>query len=124
MILSSYKQYEKYLNLLEDQKRYPQQKEIKGRKAGVSFSGIEIASPDGGSIPMFVSRFVPADEMFFLNSNHLELHLRPGGFEWFDEDGRVFLRNSTLDQYDARYGGYGQTFFNPHFQGYLHSLAV
>jgi hypothetical protein len=76
-----------------------------------------------GAIPVIASRFVPADEMFFLNDDHIELHLRPGGMEWFDEDGTVFLRE-TGDSYEARYGGYGQTFINPHFQGYLHTLAT
>ena len=118
MILTSYNQYIKLLNLLEDQKRFP----IPARRADVSFEAVQIMTPEG-AIPVIASRFVPADEMFFLNDDHMELHLRPGGFEWFEDDGTVFLREAT-DSYAARYGGYGQFFVNPHFQGYLHTLAV
>ena len=122
LILSSFHQYIKLLNLLEDQKRYNLPARDKKFKGQISFSAIEYISPDG-PIPVIPSRFVDSDKMYFLNDNHLELHLRPGGLEWFDEDGTVFLREST-DSYEARYGGYGQFFVNPHFQGYLHTLAV
>ena len=121
LVLTSHKQYIKLLNKLEDAKMYV---DVKARTdADISFSGIQIATPSG-AIPVLTSRFIPDAEMFFLNDDHLELHLRPGGFEWFNDDGTVFLRNATADQYDARYGGYGQTFINPHFQGYLYDLAV
>jgi hypothetical protein len=76
-----------------------------------------------GELPVLTSRFIDSDKMYFLNDDQLELHLRPGGFEWFDEDGTVFLREAS-DSYEARYGGYGQSFINPHFQGYLYGLQV
>jgi hypothetical protein len=69
------------------------------------------------------SRFVSDEKMLFLNDKHIELACRPGGFEWFDEDGTVFLRESG-DSYEARYGGYCDLFINPHFQGQLDNLAV
>lgn len=121
LMMLSYHQYTKLLNLLEDHKRYPlpARGELKGV---VSFKTIVYASPDG-DIPVVMSRFMDSDEIFLLNDNHISLHLRPGGFEWFDEDGTVFLRESG-DSYEARYGGYGQLYINPHFQGRLHSLAV
>ena len=118
MILCHHHQYIKLLNLLEDQKRY----NVPSRKGEFSFSALSFMSADG-EIPVLTSRFIDSDKMFFLNDDHLELHLRPGGFEWFDEDGTVFLRETT-DSYEARYGGYGQSFINPHFQGYLYGLAV
>lgn len=121
MILTSYHQYTKLLNLLEDHKRYPLP--AKGKLKGViSFQTIVYASPDG-DIPVVMSRFMDSDKIFFLNDKHISLHLRPGGFEWFDEDGTVFLRESG-DSYEARYGGYGQFYINPHFQGYLYGLQV
>lgn len=120
-ILSSYKQFRKLLDLLEDQKRYALPARDKKFKATISFAGVEYMSADG-AIPVFASRYVDDDKMYFLNDDHIELHLRPGGFEWFDEDGTVFLRESS-DSYEARYGGYGELFVNPHFQGYLHNLA-
>ena len=76
-----------------------------------------------GAIPVIASRFVSDEKMLFLNTKHIELCNRPGGFEWFDEDGTVFLRESG-DSYEARYGGYADFFVNPHFQGQLDNLAV
>ena len=121
MILMGHHQYIKFLNLLEDQKSYnlPAKGKFKGQ---VSFSAIEFLSADG-AIPVLMSRFIDSDKVYFLNDKHIEMCLRPGGFEWFDDDGTVFLREST-DSYEARYGGYGQLFVNPHFQGYLYGLAV
>ena len=119
---NSYHQYIKLLNLLEDQKVYNLPARDAKFKGQISFSAIEYISPDG-KIPVVPSRFMDSDEIFFLNDNHLELHCRPGGFEWFDEDGTVFLREST-DSYEARYGGYAEMFANPHFHGRLHTLAV
>jgi len=118
-LLSSYKQYLKILNFLEDHKTY----NLPGKsdKFTISYKGVAVMTPDG-EIPLFSSKYVEDDEIYFLNDKHMNLHLRPGGFEWFDEDGTVFLRGSG-DAYDARYGGYGQFFCNPHFQGYLYGLA-
>lgn len=122
MIVTSYKQYIALLNLLEDQKRYDLPARDKRFKASVSFSGIEFMSADG-AIPVFPDRFCPDEKMYFLNDDKIEYRLRPGGFEWFDEDGTVFLRQAASDSYEARYGGYGQLFINPHFQGLLDNLA-
>jgi len=122
MILASYAQYIKLLNLLEDHKRYQLPARDKKFKGQISFSGVEYMSPDG-VIPVMASRFVSDEKMLFLNSNHIELCCRPGGFEWFDEDGTVFLRESG-DSYEARYGGYCDFFVNPHFQGQLDNLQL
>lgn len=122
MLLSSYHQFIKILNLLEDQKSYNLPARDKKYKGQISFSGIEFMSADG-AIPVIPDRFMDGDKIYALNSNHIELHMTPGGFEWFDEDGTVFLRDAT-DAYSARYGGYAELFVNPHFQGELHTLAV
>ena len=121
MILTSHHQLIKLLNLLEDHKRYnlPAKGKYKGQ---ISFSGVEYMSPDG-VIPVVASRFVSDEKMLFINTKHIELACRPGGFEWFDEDGTVFLREAA-DSYEARYGGYADLFINPHFQGQLDNLAV
>lgn len=122
LILSSYHQYIKILNLLEDQKSYNLPARDAKFKGQISFSAIEYISPDG-VLPIVPSRFMDSDQVFFLNDNHIELHCRPGGFEWFDEDGTVFLRETT-DSYEARYGGYAEEFVNPHFHGVLKALSV
>jgi len=121
LLLMSHHQFIKMLNLLEDQKTYNLPARDKKFKGQISFSAIEFMSADG-AIPVVPDRFMDSDKVFALNTKHIELHLTPGGFEWFDEDGTVFLRESG-DSYEARYGGYGELFVNPHFQGELHTLA-
>lgn len=122
MLLMSYHQFIKLLNLLEDQKSYNLPARDKKYKGQISFSAVEFMSADG-PIPCIPDRFMDADEVFALNSSHIELHCTKGGFEWFDEDGTVFLRDAAADSYSARYGGYSEVFVNPHFQGRLHTLA-
>jgi len=122
MLLMSYLQFIKLLNLLEDQKSYNLPARDKKYKGQISFAGVEFMSADG-PIPCVPDRFMDGDEVFALNTKHIELHCTKGGFEWFDEDGTVFLRDASADSYSARYGGYAELFVNPHFQGRLHTLA-
>lgn len=122
LILAPYHQYIKILNLMEDQKSVNIPVKDSNLKAQLSFSAIEYIGPDG-AIPIVPSRFMNSDEILILNDNHMELCLRPGGFDWFDEDGTVFLRDSG-DTYSARYGGYGQFFVNPHFQANITGLSM
>jgi len=122
LILMGHHQYIKFLNLLEDSKVYNLPARDKKFKGQVSFSAIEYIGPEG-KIPVVLSRFMDEDKVYALNEDHIEMCLRPGGFEWFSDDGSVFLREST-DSYEARYGGYGQLFVNPHFQGYLHNVGM
>jgi len=122
MIVTSYTQYIKFLNLLEDHKRYmiePRAKDLKGK---VSFTGLEFMSIKG-PVPVFFDRFVEDDRMYFLNDNYLELHHAPG-FGWFDDDGTVFLRKASSDNYEARYGGYLEFYIQPTFQGVIDGLST
>jgi hypothetical protein len=125
LIVCSFKQYEKILNLLEDQKRYTVQTRagLKSKSgADISFSGVEFMSVDG-PIGIFPERFVEDDTIYLLNDNHIHIHHRPD-FGWFDDDGTVFLRKYDADAYEARYGGYLQTYINPCFHGVITGLSV
>lgn len=122
MIVTSYVQIRKLLNLLEDQKQYvldPRSTDLKGK---ISFKGLEFMS-SMGPIPIFWDRFVGDDQMYFLNDDYITTYHRPG-FGWFDDDGTVFLRSSTEDAYGARYGGYLQNYIVPTFQGFMDGLAT
>lgn len=121
MIVTSYTQYRKLLNLLEDHKRYQLPARDAALKGVVSFSGIEFMSTRG-PIGVFADRFCDADRMYFLNDEQIEVHHRPG-FGWFDDDGTVFLRTSG-DAYEARYGGYYENYIVPSFQACLKGLAI
>ena len=120
VIVAPYEQFRKMLALMEDHKRYA----VPARylKAQLSFEGVEFMSVNG-PIGVFVDRFMPKSEVWFLNSDYIEVHHRPG-FGWFDDDGTVFLRSATSDEYEARYGGYYENFITPTFHGFLYGLAV
>jgi len=119
MIVCHYTQFRNILALLEDQKVYNlPNRNIKGN---LSFQGVEFMSTRG-PVGIFVDRFCPEDKIYFLNDNFIELHHRPD-FGWFDDDGTVFLRAADEDSYEARYGGYWQSFITPTAHGVISNLA-
>ena len=125
LLVCSYTQFEKILNILEDQKRYQVNTRagIKSKSgADISFSGVEFMSTSG-PVGIFPERFADEDKVYALNDNHIHIHHRPD-FGWFDDDGTVFLRQADLDGYEARYGGYLEIYINPAFQGVIEGLAV
>jgi len=125
LIVCSFKQYEKILNLLEDQKRYSVNTRagLKSKSgADISFSGVEFMSVDG-PIGIFPERFVEDDRIYLLNDSHIHIYHRPD-FGWFDDDGTVFLRKAGEDSYEARYGGYLEVYMNPCFHGVIKGLSI
>lgn len=128
-IVMSTKQMVKYLALLEDQKRYPQDCSIKsgrdsksGQAGTVSFPAIKFLTPKG-IIPIYSSAFLKDDEVLLPNLNKCSGHfVQQAG--WFDEDGAILGRIQDVDAYDARYGQYGELFWNPFFQSRIDGLAV
>lgn len=121
-IMTSYTQYRKILNFLEDHKVYnvdPRASELKGK---ISFSGIEYMS-DAGPIGIFADRMCEDDRVYAVNTDFITAHHRPD-FGWFDDDGTVFLRLATSDAYGARYGGYYENYIIPSFQGVVTGLAI
>lgn len=121
LIMCSFTQYRKLLNILEDQKQYivePRSPELVGK---VSFRGVEFMS-SAGPVGVFPERFIEDDRMYLLNDNFIQIHHRPD-FGWFDDDGSVFLRTSE-DSYEARFGGYLETYIVPPFHGVISGLAV
>lgn len=121
-IITSYTQYRKILNFLEDHKVYqvdPRASELKGK---ISFKGIEYIS-DSGPVGIFADRMCEDDRLYAVNTDFITAHHRPD-FGWFDDDGTVFLRQSTSDAYGARYGGYYQNYIIPTFQGVVTGLAT
>jgi hypothetical protein len=122
LIITSFTQFRKLLNLLEDQKEYivePRAEDLKGK---VSFRGVEFMSA-AGAVPVFPERFVENDRMYYINSDFIEIFHRPD-FGWFDDDGTIFLRTSTTDSYEARYGGYLESYIVPTFHGVRTGLAT
>jgi len=58
------------------------------------------------------------------NGKRLGIKSPSGNKLWFDDDGTVFLRKAGEDVYEARYGGYLQSYIVPSFHGVLTGLAV
>ena len=125
LIVTSYKQFEKLLNIFEDDKRYPipNRAGVKDKNGVViSFSGIQFMSTSG-PVAVVAERFCEDDRMYFLNDNYIEIYHRPD-FGWFDDDGTVFLRKASSDEYEARYGGYLQVYIDPNFHAVITALAT
>lgn len=125
LIITSYKQLQKLMLLFKDLKRIqiePRDQTLKGK---ISLSAIEFMGQNGKAVPMVADRFCDADRLYCLNDDHIEICHRPGGVEWFDDDGTVFLRDaSPSDSYSARYGGYLQVWINPQFHGVITGLKT
>lgn len=121
MILCHYKQYQKILAQLEDQKRIM----IKNRnvKGHMGFEGIEYVGQSGKPIALVTNRHADADKVYLLNTNYFDRLHRPD-FGWFDEDGTVFMRTQDEDEYEARYGGYWENAIVPTAQAVIYNLAL
>ncbi len=89
LIVTSYLQFEKLLNILEDQKQYTLEPRAKDLKGQISFNGISFMS-SRGAIGIFADRFCENDRMYFLNDDKIQIYHRPD-FGWFDDD----FNNST-----------------------------
>lgn len=126
LIMTSYKQFQNILALLEDHKTYflGNKNLVPGKELNglMSFKGVEFMSTRG-PIGIFTERFCDDDKIWFLNSEHIEVNHRPG-FGWFTEDKTVFLRLQDDDAYGARYGGYYENYIVPTTVGCLYDLAV
>jgi hypothetical protein len=122
LIVTSFKQYEKILNFIEDQKEYMIQPRAENLQGKISFSALKFMSASG-PIPIIPERFCEDDRLYALNDNYIYCHHRPD-FGWFDDDGTVFLRLNDSDAYGARYGGYYENYIIPPFQGVMTGLAT
>jgi hypothetical protein len=123
LIVCVFKQYQKMLALQENQKRYNLSPKDSKYAAQFSFDGLQFMST-AGIVPVVYDRFVKDDELWLLNDNYITCTMRPGGVQWFEEDGTVFLRDTGSDTYSARYGGYMELYVIPTFHGQIKNLAV
>lgn len=126
-------QYRKYLNLMEDLKRYPQNTVLKPRgnsrtssaaiaKSTIGFSGIEYVSSQG-VIPVLKNKMIRPNQLWAFNMDMVEA-AHAAAFGWFDKDGSILHMRENDDAYYARYGGFMEIKWNPLSQGRVHTLAV
>lgn len=127
-IITSYIQFEKLLNLMEDDKRYSitsvSPKGYENIKGVMSFTGVQFMS-SRGAINIFPDKFCEDDRMYFLNTDHIVYFRRPNS-GWVKEDigGNGYLRVAEEDQFEARLATYGQIFIAPTFHGRIKGLTT
>lgn len=125
MDVTSFVQYRKLLNQLEDQKRYMiVESRNSGPKGKFSFQALEFMS-DNGPIPIVAERFVEDDTFYSLNSDFIELHARPEG-GWIEDPttGQIFRASPVSDTWQARYAVYGELGIHPTPHGIMTGLTT
>lgn len=127
MFVTSFVQYRKLLNQLEDQKRYMiVESRNEGPKGKFSFQALEFMA-DTGPIPVIAERFVEDDTLYSLNSDFIEFHARPDG-GWLEDPvaggGSIFRASPTTDTWQARYCVYGEFAIMPTAHGIMTGLTV
>ncbi len=126
MGVTSFVQYRKLLNQLEDQKRYMVvESRNSGPKGRFSFQALEFMA-DSGPIPTIAERFVEDDTFYSLNSDFIEFHARPNGgwLESPDAGGGIFRVSPTNDTWQARYNVYGEFGIMPTAHGIMTGLTT
>lgn len=126
MFVTSFVQYRKLLNQLEDQKRYMiVESRSEGPKGKFSFQALEFMA-DTGPIPVIAERFVEDDTLYSLNSDFIEFHARPDG-GWVEDPtmgGSIFRLSPTNDTWQARYAVYGEFAITPPAHGIMTGLTI
>lgn len=126
MFVTSFVQYRKLLNQLEDQKRYMiVDSRNDGPKGKFSFQALEFMA-DTGPIPVIAERFVEDDTFYSLNSDFIEFHARPDG-GWVEDPtmgGSIFRLSPTNDTWQARYAVYGEFGILPTAHGMMTGLTT
>lgn len=126
MYVTSFVQYRKLLNQLEDQKRYMiVESRNDGPKGKFSFQALEFMA-DTGPIPVIAERFVEDDTIYALNSDFIEFHARPDG-GWVEDPtmgGSIFRLSPTNDTWQARYAVYGEFGILPSAHGIATGLTT
>lgn len=126
MYVTSFVQYRKLLNQLEDQKRYMiVESRNEGPKGKFSFQALEFMA-DTGPIPVIAERFCEDDSLYSLNSDFIEFHARPDG-GWVEDPtmgGSIFRLSPTNDTWQARYAVYGEFGIMPSAHGIMTGLTT
>ena len=126
MFVTSFVQYRKLLNQLEDQKRYMiVESRNAGPKGKFSFQALEFMA-DTGPIPVIAERFVEDDTLYSINSDFIEFHARPEG-GWVEDPtmgGSIFRLSPTNDTWQARYAVYGEFGILPSAHGIMTGLTT
>lgn len=126
MFVTSFVQYRKLLNQIEDQKRYMiVESRNEGPKGKFSFQALEFMA-DTGPIPVIAERFVEDDTLYSLNSDFIEFHARPDG-GWVEDPtmgGSIFRLSPTNDTWQARYAVYGEFAIMPTAHGIMTGLTT
>lgn len=88
--------------------------------AKVGYSAIKYFGSDSQTVVQ-QHRLLRDDMVIFLNKAHVKERnvMDPG---WLERDGSMWLRVADVDQYEARYGCYGENIINPYHIGFIQGL--
>lgn len=123
--VGSARQYEKMLNRQGDARRYVDILSSSNKMASkirMSYRGLALDTV-GGEIPFLPSRYVEDDRVYAMNTEYIETK-HAEKFGWFEDDGSLLMRLPSDDAYEARYGGYCETWINVFYQAYIYGLSV
>lgn len=134
LIACSTTQYRKLLAYAEHLKAFQIDPKLPTNKKGkvmteykylsqLSYSGVALAT-DQGLVPVISSRFIDSDTVYLLNTNYMKFCSTPKGIHLKDQDGTVFIRSSTTDEYEGRMALYGDLLMVPTYQGQITGLAT
>lgn len=120
---TSYTQFEKLMNQLEDKKHYSVT-EVKNLKGTMGFKGIQYMGPQG-VMNIFPDKFCEDDYAYFLNMKYIKYYRRPNsGFVKEDIGGNGYLRVVGEDEFEARMATYGDLFIALPYHGVVTGLTV
>lgn len=125
LYICSPKQYQRLLNRLGDAKKFCDvlSSSSSGSKVRMAFKAIELETANG-SCKVVSSRYVQSDKVYAANTDKDKMcQYYLGKPEWFEDDGKMLLRDANSDFYEARYGTYMQNFFNPQYHADIYNLA-
>ncbi len=121
LVLTSYEQFIKLENQLEDQKYITLG--VKGElKSTIGFDALEIIA-GSKRLPVVIDRFCKPGEMWLINEKQFTL-MYASKPQWVNEDGATLLRQASSDGFDARYAAYLEAFIIPAFHAQIHDLSI
>lgn len=123
--VTSYTQFEKLVNQIEDKKFYSNvDVKPKGFKGEFGFKGVQFVGSQG-VMNIFPDKFCEDDRFYAINSKYIKYYRRPNS-GWVKEDigGNGYLRVVDEDQFEARMATYGDLFVALPFHGVADGLTT
>lgn len=93
-IISSHRDRRRYLDLLQQDRRFTPDMKLKGGFKTLEYYG------GGSGVDWYADRYCPEGEIYFLSKKFIQRYIA-ADFDWMDKDGAVLNRVSNKDAYEA-----------------------